>query len=489
MQAKPKTFALVIFILGVFMSALDNGIISSALTTIEYSFNISAVQGTWGITLYTLGMAIATPIIGKLADKFGRKKLFLIEISIFALGSLLVALSPSFIFFLAARLLQSFGGGGIFIIASSHILSTYSKEKQGALLGALGAINGIASVVGPNLGSLVLNVTGHWSWLFLINLPIAVFVIIAGLIAIPETKQSHTQQLDIRGLTLLTFGILSFMLAITNLQSGALLASLLTVKVLGLFALGIVFFGAFVWAEKNIKVKTDPFLPYSLLKSQGFLLTLLMGLLSGTLIAIFVFIPSFVEQTFGISANNSGIFMSGIGLGSIVGAGLGGMLVSKLGATRTITLSGIISTIGFGLIAFFGISTILFIAASSVAGLGFGMLMGAPFSVLINQIAGAKDSGVALGTLSVSRQIGLTIAPTLYATIVQNGFSEFAKSVGGSHLSVEALYLKLQKLGDTVQINLFHQTAQSAYQGLFLLAVAASLIILAGGFYLNRKKI
>lgn len=489
MQAKPKTFALVIFILGVFMSALDNGIISSALTTIEYSFKINSVQGTWGITLYTLGMAIATPIIGKLADKFGRKKLFLIEISIFALGSLLVALSPSFVFFLAARLLQSFGGGGIFIIASSHILSTYSKEKQGALLGALGAINGIASVVGPNLGSLVLNLTGHWSWLFLINLPIAVFVIIAGLIAIPETKQSHTQQLDIRGLTLLTFGILSFMLGITNLQSGALLASLLTVKVLGLFALGIIFFGAFVWAEKNIKAKTDPFLPYSLLKSQGFLLTLLMGLLSGTLIAIFVFIPSFVEQTFGISANNSGIFMSGIGLGSIVGAGLGGMLVSKLGATKTITLSGTISTIGFGLIAFFGTSTTLFIAASSVAGLGFGMLMGAPFSVLINQIAGSKDSGVALGTLSVSRQVGLTIAPTLYATIVQNGFTKFAASVGGRHLSVEALYLKLQKLSDTAQISLFHQTAQSAYQGLFLLAVAASLIILAGGFYLNRKKI
>lgn len=92
-----KTIALWTFIIGVFMSALDNGIISSALSTINYSFHVNEVQGTWGVTLYTLGMAIATPIVGKLADKYGRKKLFIIEISIFALGSLLVALSTSFI--------------------------------------------------------------------------------------------------------------------------------------------------------------------------------------------------------------------------------------------------------------------------------------------------------------------------------------------------------------------------------------------------------
>lgn len=88
-------FAMGILILGVFMSALDNGIIASALSSINYSLHISEVQGTWGITLYTLGMSIATPIIGKLADKFGRRKLFLIEIAIFELGSLLVALSPT----------------------------------------------------------------------------------------------------------------------------------------------------------------------------------------------------------------------------------------------------------------------------------------------------------------------------------------------------------------------------------------------------------
>ncbi|MHC5374208.1 MFS transporter [Enterococcus sp. LJL120] len=501
-KAKTSTFALIIFIVGVFMSALDNGIISSALTTITYSFNISEVQGTWGITLYTLGMAVSTPIIGKLADKFGRRKLFLIEVSVFALGSLLVALSPSFVFFLAARVLQSLGGGGLFIIASSHILSTYPKEKQGALLGALGAINGIASVVGPNLGSLILNVTGHWSWLFLINLPIAVFVLIAGFIAIPETKNASSNGLDYKGLSLLTLGILSFMLAITNLQSGALLTSLLTVSVWGFILLGIALFAAFVMVEKKVSAKVDPFLPYNLIRSRGFLLTLLMGLLSGTLIAIFVFIPSFVEHRYGIAANSSGVWMSGIGLGSILGAGLGGMLVSKLGATRTIQISGLISVVGFGFIALYTPTTIWFLIASTIAGFGFGMLMGAPFSVLMSEIAGTKENGVALGTLSVSRQVGITIAPTIYATLVQSSFANFVSTkldtvsgvnIKDSQQSVEDLYVQIQNIGDSSlreqAVRLFQTTAATAYQHLFLAAVGAAAIIFVGGWYLRRKKL
>src|SRR5699024_6402262 len=99
-----------------------------------------------------LGMAVATPIVGKLSDRYGRNKLFLIGLIIFTIGSLGVALSPNFAFFLGSRLFRSFGGGGLFIIASSHISSTVTKQKQGSMLGMRGAMNGIASVIGPSIG-------------------------------------------------------------------------------------------------------------------------------------------------------------------------------------------------------------------------------------------------------------------------------------------------------------------------------------------------
>src|SRR5699024_11484154 len=100
---------------------LDNGIISAALTTINGTFIVSATLGTWGITLYTLGMAVATPIVGKLSDRYGRKKLFLIELIIFTFGSLGVALSPIFAFFLGSLLFHSFVGGVYFLLSISHI--------------------------------------------------------------------------------------------------------------------------------------------------------------------------------------------------------------------------------------------------------------------------------------------------------------------------------------------------------------------------------
>lgn len=491
MKKENKNFALVLFILGVFITALDNGIISSALSTINYSFNVSEVHGIWGITLYTLGMAISTPIIGKLADRYGRKKLFIFEISLFAIGSLLVALSPSFLFFLLARLIQSIGGGGIYIIASSHVLSTYDRIQQGKLLGAMGAVNGIASVVGPNLGAIILKLTGHWNWLFIINIPIAIFVIIAGGMVIPETKGGDLKKLDYRGLTLLTLGIFSFMAGITNLRSERFFQSISGIQVWGAFMLGIIFFALFTVNERKIRDDTDPFLPYQLIKNQGFLLTIFMGLLSGTLIAVFVLIPSFVEQRYGISANTSGIWMSGIGVGSILGAIIGGIMVSKRGAVNSLVISGGLSTIGFGLLAYLSNNLALFLVFSTLAGIGFGMLMGAPFQVLMKKIAGTKDSTVALGTLSVSRQVGLTLAPTLYATLIQGGFSKLNLAKLNAS-NVEEYYQKILSMGKGVQreqlLNNFYEIAKGAYQQMFTMAVIASVLILVGSLILKKKQ-
>src|SRR5690625_7795213 len=112
------------------MAALDNGIISAALTTINSSFNIDATAGTWGITLYTLGRAIATPIVGKLADRYGCKKLFLIEIAIFSIGSLSFALITNFCYLLIVSLLQSLGCGGIFLLAGFNIIITCTDTQS-----------------------------------------------------------------------------------------------------------------------------------------------------------------------------------------------------------------------------------------------------------------------------------------------------------------------------------------------------------------------
>src|SRR5699024_9557947 len=217
-QGSSQAWPLILFTLGVFMAGLDNGIISTALTTINETFGVSPSWGAWSITLYTLGIAISVPIVGKLADRYGRRRMFLVEISLFGLGSLLVALSPNFVSLLIARFIQAVGGGGIFIIGSAHILATMPKERQGKALGMLGGMHGISAVVGPNLGAFILQLTGSWQWMFFINIPIAIFLIVFGFLKLEESKAKDAKALDFTGTLLRSLSILSFMLGITQLE-------------------------------------------------------------------------------------------------------------------------------------------------------------------------------------------------------------------------------------------------------------------------------
>src|SRR5699024_1030066 len=179
------------------------------------------------------------------SDRYGRKKLFLIELIIFTIGSLGVALSPNFAFFLGSRLFQSFGGGGLFIIVSSHIISTVTKQKQGSMLGMLGAMNGIASVLGPNIGSFLIDITVNWHWLFLINVLIGILLVIFGWFGLEKTNIDVFSKIDYYGFTLLLLFILAVMFAVNNLGSGdTLTGSFLCIGVLGLLLLGIALFAS-----------------------------------------------------------------------------------------------------------------------------------------------------------------------------------------------------------------------------------------------------
>ncbi|MDO5376478.1 MAG: MFS transporter [Staphylococcus rostri] len=233
-------FVALLLLIGVFMAALDNGIISAALTTVNQSFDIQPQMGAWGIAIYTLGMAVATPIAGKLADMYGRKKVYILEVILFGIGSLLVALSPNYTFFIVARLIQSLGGGGLFVIASAHFISTYDRSKQGTMLGALGAMNGIASVLGPNLGSLLIKITGTWHWLFLINVPIAVFITLFVMLKMTETQRPVQKKMDTYAIMMFSLSTLLVMFGIYNIRAAEAMSPAMRWSVVAFFLLAII---------------------------------------------------------------------------------------------------------------------------------------------------------------------------------------------------------------------------------------------------------
>jgi len=428
MAKKSSQFwALLLFSIGVFMAQLDNGIISAALTTINRNFDVTANWGAWGITIYTLGLAISLPIAGKLSDRYGRKKLFIIEIALFGIGSLLVALSPSFEFYLVSRFIQALGGGGIFIIGNSHILSTVEPGKQAKFLGLLGAMNGVAAILGPNIGSFLLDLTGNWHILFLINVPIAIGLFIFGFMKLEESADSAPGRLDLFGTIILSFAILSLMYGLTNIDVD-FWASFQQLNVSGFIGAGIVLFIVLIAYEAYLErnKKGDPILPIYLIKQPRFLMVLLIGALSGGMLAAMIFIPAFTENVLGISAEKSGYWMTPLALASGVGAGMGGVLVSKRGPIFTVIMSGLIAAIGFVLFPLWIDANWQFIVASMITGVGIGVILGAPLNILATEGLQA-NKGTALASLSLLRQIGMTIAPTIFAGFIARGFGNMGE--------------------------------------------------------------
>src|SRR5699024_3474378 len=221
------------------------------------------------------------------------------------------------------------------------------------MLGLIGGMNGIASVIGPNIGSFLIDLTNNWHWLFLINVPIGVLLVVIGFFTLRETKEEVLSKIDFLGISLLSFSILSIMFAINNLGSGDLLQSFLDIMVLGFLILGIIVFAILIFVEKrNEKKNIDPILPYSLLGKPTYTVTMIMALLSGTFIGAIIFIPSFVEQILNIPAAKSGYWMTPLAIASGIGAGGGGYFVDKFGSVKTLALAGVIAIIGFGGLGF-----------------------------------------------------------------------------------------------------------------------------------------
>ena len=171
-KKKNLNFGLImaVYLLGIFMGALDTGIVTPARTIIQNYMGVSDTLGIWMITIYTLAYAASIPVMGKLADRAGRKYIYLVSIFLFGAGSLLCGLteaSGSFTMLLIARAVQAIGGGGIVPVATAEFGTTFPPEKRGMALGLVGGVYGVANIFGASAGSAILDIFGTNNWQFI----------------------------------------------------------------------------------------------------------------------------------------------------------------------------------------------------------------------------------------------------------------------------------------------------------------------------------
>jgi MFS family permease len=206
--------------LGVFAGALDLGVLSPALPAIAHGYGIPARDVAWTFTLYLFANVVSIPIMTKLSDTIGRRPIYTLCVSIFAAGSVLAIAAPNFTVFLIARAIQAAGAGGIFPVATAAIADRVPLERRGSALGMLGALWGLAAIIGPNVGGVITHFFS-WHWIFIANVPLALVVIVLAQRYVPSTAARVRGPLDVAGIALLALGLLGVMVGLTRLDTQA----------------------------------------------------------------------------------------------------------------------------------------------------------------------------------------------------------------------------------------------------------------------------
>ncbi|MDP4094650.1 MAG: MFS transporter [Bacillota bacterium] len=417
-----------VYLFGIFMGALDTGIVTPARTIIQNNLNVDDKTGIWMITIYTLAYAASIPVMGKLADRFGRKMIYIMSIFLFGVGSLLCGLSQnlgSFGFLLAARTIQAIGGGGIMPVATAEFGTIFPKEKQGMALGLVGGVFGVANIFGSSAGSAILDLFGknNWQFVFYVNVPISIFVIIAGLMFLPNTKVKSVKKIDILGISLLALLVLSFLYGLKNIDFFNFSHSIRETDVYPFLLIFLALVPLFILVEKKAE---DPAMNLRYFRNTRIVVTLVVAVISGILLMGMVFVPQFSENAMKIPTGDGGYFVIMLGLFAGVGAPLSGRLIDKVGAKPVLMSGFFLSIIGSLFLMLFAIpypSYATILIALMLTGLGIGFTMGAPLNYMMLSNTVKEESATALATLSLVRSIGTTIAPAIMVAFLSHAGS------------------------------------------------------------------
>ena len=408
----PSTVPLLITLgLGVFAGALDLGVLSPALPALGIAFGVSARDLPWIFTLYLLANVVSIPIMTKLADRNGRRPIYIACVSIFAVGSLLAIFAQNWPMFLCARAIQAFGAGGIFPVATAAIADRVPPERRGAALGLVAATWGVAAILGPLVGGAFTHFLS-WHWIFVANVPLAIVVIAMARRTLPVTIANVRGPLDVAGIALLALGLLGLMLGLTLYDvTGATSNLRARLYLTG----GIVALIVFVFAERHAREPVIP--PRFFTDSQ---LTLVYGLeiLIGILEGALFFIPAALVAAQHLSYAAAGAVAAIGAVMFVVVIPGAGRALDAAGSRIVLAAGTTVTAAGLAIFAFGFANVWIAVGAMVVAGCGFGALLGAPTRYIVTNRAGTKERSAAVGLLSVCLILGQILGGSLAGGVI-----------------------------------------------------------------------
>ena len=399
--------------LGLFLAALDQTIVGTALPRI-----VAELQGldyySWVLTAYLVTSTTMTPISGKLGDLFGRKPLLIVGMAGFVLASALCGQAQDMFELVAFRGVQGLFSGVLFSTVFTSVADLYPLERRGRVQGIFGGVFGIASVVGPTVGGFLTDNVG-WRWVFYVNLPVGAVAILFVLLTMPRVRTSATwRDIDFAGAATLTAGLVPLLVAFSITRDHAWGS----MEVLGLLGIAAVMLVAFFAVEQ----RTDhPIVPFALFRNRTFSVSVLVGFLTAVgMFGTIVFVPLLYQGVLGIAATNAGLLITPMSVGLVIASVITGQLILRVRRYRYL------GTVGVALVAL-GLVVLSRVGADSsanqvVAALVLvGMGLGVTFPLYLNAVQAAVEPrfiGVVTSQIQFFRNVGATVGTAILGSLL-----------------------------------------------------------------------
>lgn len=430
--AEPKQNIIWLVVAGLmlttFLAALDGSIVSTAMPTITGQlggFNLYS----WVFSIYLLTSTVTVPIYGKLADLFGRKRVLLVGIFLFLLGSALCGFAQDMLQLVIFRGIQGIGGGAILPVAVTILGDLFPIEQRAKIQGFTGSVWGISAVVGPALGGFIVDNT-TWRWIFYLNLPIGVLAVATIILFFHERKVTRNHRIDFTGAVALTLGTSALLLGLT---SGGRDWDWLSAQSILTFAVAIVALVAFIFIER---VAGEPILPLSLFQNKLIRVSGMAALLvGGVMIGIVTYVPLFVQGVLGTSATVAGGVLATMSIGWPVAGSIAGRLILRWGFRTTAMIGGSLLLLSVIMMLVIDKNTSPFYIAfcSLISGFGLGFST-TSFVVGIQNEVNWERRGVATASNLFLRSLGSTIWVAGLGSLLNNILvSQTEKLTGSTH--------------------------------------------------------
>ncbi|GAA4723779.1 MDR family MFS transporter [Nocardioides endophyticus] len=487
LEGRARIVAFATIGLGMLLAALDGTIVSTALPTIVGDLG-GGEHVSWVVTSYLLAQTAVTVVVGKLGDQFGRKLVFQLSVTIFIIGSALCGLSESMAWLIGSRALQGIGAGGLTVTATALIADIIPLRDRGKFQGALGAVFGVATVIGPLLGGLLTD-NASWRWCFYVNVPLALIVIVAARFTIPKVPGGAKPRIDYAGMAAVALGasmlVLAASLGGTTYPWGSW-------QIIGLLVGGVAVLGVFVLIESRA---AEPILPLRLFKSKVFSDCCALAFVVGfTMLGAMTFLPTFFQYVEGVTATQSGFRMLPLVLGLLVTAITSGNIVSKTGRYKVFpVVGGLVMALGLFLLSTMDPSTSVGLSSLYlfVLGMGIGLSMQV-LTIIVQASVPYTDLGVATSGVTFFRTMGSAFGAAIFGTLYANFLSDrlpaaIAESPGVTPQDL-AIPSALHQLEDSVIAPIVNAYSDSLTQ-VFLWAVPVALVAFVLALFLPQVKL